>query len=412
MEYWKKASIVLGLGMFTDSIDLMLLAYVIPLLVKIWKITSAEIGLMGTIFNVVVILMAIFSGPLSDYFGRVKVWIIGNLIAGIFLWGSTFTDNWFIFAVLRGIGSATVGMTVSAYYTLIPEEAPPRFRATLASVIAAIGGIIASILYSTFLGLAGVTPWIDWRFMVRFLATMNIIAAISGLLILREPAIWKERRQLTKEKMSYKALFTREFAGIFIVAALLPCLLGMGAFGFVFVNFSSYFQTTLMKFSPATIGIVAMVGTIWGTVVRLITGPVSDRIGRLKTIIALTIPGLIVTQVLWRLPYFGVGEALHLVIAFIALYMLSGLVMYGLEAPPFIYLAEIVSTLARGTAETFVMILRGIINGVLSLVIGYLALAAPCEAFAWYSAITCILALICASILLRKGLERTGKPLL
>jgi len=212
--------------------------------------------------------------------------------------------------------------------------------------------------------------------------------------------------------MSYKALFKREFAGIFVIAALLPCLLGMGSFGFVVVNFISYFQTAQMKFSQSIIGIVAMVGTIWGTVARLITGPISDRVGRLKTIIISIIPGLIASQVLWRLPYFGTGEALGLIIAFIITYMITGLVMYGLEVPPFIYLAEIVPTLARGTAETFVMILRGVLNGILSLVVGYWALVAPCEAYAWYSAIVCILALMCASILLRKGLDRTGRPLL
>jgi len=420
MEYWKKASIVFALGMFTDSIDFLLLAYIIPLLVPLWRITSAEVGIMGTIFNIIVILMAIISGPISDYFGRTKVWSIGNLLAGIFLTASTFTDNWLYFAILRGIGSATVGVTIPQYYTLIPEEAPPRIRATLAALIQAITAAIASVLYGTFLGLAGVIPWLDWRFMVRFLALWNIIAAVSGFLVLKEPAIWRERRQLAKEgklqetrqEMSYKALFKREFAGIFILAALLPCLLGMGSFGFVVINFISYFQTAQMKFPQAIIGMVAMVGTIWGTVVRLITGPISDRVGRLKTIIVFIIPGLIASQVLWRLPYFGTGEALGLIIAFIITYMITGLVMYGLEVPPFIYLAEIVPTLSRGTAETFVMILRGVLNGILSLVVGYWALVAPCEAYAWYSAIVSIAALICASILLRKGLDRTGKPLL
>ena len=62
--------ITAGLGWMFDSMDTGIISFVLPVLMKAWKLSPEQVGTIGSIGLVGMAIGAILSGTMADLFGR------------------------------------------------------------------------------------------------------------------------------------------------------------------------------------------------------------------------------------------------------------------------------------------------------------------------------------------------------
>jgi MFS transporter, putative metabolite:H+ symporter len=117
-----------GIGWMFDSMDTGIVSFVLPVLMKTWKLTSTQVGLISSIGLAGMALGAILSGTFADYFGRKKVFastlVIYSLATG--LCGLSWDFNSLaIFRFLVGFG---LGGQLPVAVTLVSEFSPAKNR--------------------------------------------------------------------------------------------------------------------------------------------------------------------------------------------------------------------------------------------------------------------------------------------
>ena len=75
-KFHYKLLLVTGLGWMFDSFDTGLIAFVLPLLAKEWGLTTAQMGVVGSIGLAGMALGAVVSGSLADRWGRKNVFFV------------------------------------------------------------------------------------------------------------------------------------------------------------------------------------------------------------------------------------------------------------------------------------------------------------------------------------------------
>ncbi|MEM2455293.1 MAG: MFS transporter [Candidatus Bathyarchaeia archaeon] len=420
VEYYKKAAILMGIGTFSDAADYAVVLMTMPLLIPAFKLTGYEVTWIVSIPWAVTLIASIIMGPFADRYGRKPCFIIGNLVAGISYLSAIFATHWIHFVIARSIAMATIPLTKALTVAILSESAPPEKRQTWIS----ISGFIEDAGLTTFsvlLALSGVFPWISWQLMVTYLCILDIIVSIAGIFILKESEVWLERKKLIKEgkipkeevKTSWRSLFSSEVRTKYILAWLLTMVYApvglMAASG----GYATYFQTVFLKWSPSLIGILGILSSVIRACIRGSFGPLADKIGRLNTMIVITLPAMICSILAWHTPVIiGVGMTLPVILFYFFNSQIGAFTGSPMEDVPRTFLAESVPTLARGTAGASVDVLRGLMNFIASTSVGLLALIIPpWTAYSLPPIIGGILGLALAFTAKKKGFETKGKIL-
>jgi MFS transporter, AAHS family, 4-hydroxybenzoate transporter len=123
------------LVMMTDGFDLGAAAFAGPGILKEWKLSGQELGVLFSSS-----LAAGFVGPplfgfLSDKFGRKRVIVCGAYVFGIFTLAAALTSNLGELIAVRVLAGVALGGVLPIVVTLNNEFAPARVRATLVVLI-------------------------------------------------------------------------------------------------------------------------------------------------------------------------------------------------------------------------------------------------------------------------------------
>ncbi len=141
--------ITAGVGWMFDSMDTGIVSFVLPVLMKTWKLSSTQVGLIASIGLAGMALGAVFSGTLADYFGRKKVFAGTMLIYSVATGLCGLSWNFTSLAVCRFLVGFGLGGQLPVAVTLVSEYSPAkkrgRFLVLLESFWAA-GWLIASII--------------------------------------------------------------------------------------------------------------------------------------------------------------------------------------------------------------------------------------------------------------------------
>src|SRR6201993_5105684 len=170
----RKARTIIGAATFFDGLDLLAVAYVVPVLAPLWGLNPQKIGLLISSGFLGQLVGALFFGWVAERFGRMPamVWSIALFsILSLACAASWNFESFLVFRFLQGIG---LGGELPVAATYIGEVSKAKGRGQ-------------SILYYQVLfafGLAGcgllalwVVPHLGWQFLF-------IIGAIPALLIL------------------------------------------------------------------------------------------------------------------------------------------------------------------------------------------------------------------------------------
>ncbi|MGL4666579.1 MAG: MFS transporter [Saezia sp.] len=280
--YQKKTLFASTTGYALDGLDMMLLAFCMPLILPFFGISRAEGGMLTTITLIGAVIGGIGFGMLADKYGRIRVFSWTIIIFSIFT-GLCAASPWFApfdfeaFAVFRFLSGLGLGGEFGIGMTLVAETWPSKYRSRATSVVALgfqAGLILASV---TVFFVAGKLGW-GWQgvFLVGVLPAIFVAWVRRHL---DEPEIWKELEKKHENKIAIGKLFETKRITMTTIGLIIACAVQ----NFGFYGIMSWMPTMLAseigeKFAGTTLWTAS---TTCGMVIGILTfGWLCDKIGR------------------------------------------------------------------------------------------------------------------------------------
>ena len=168
-----RARIIMGSATFFDAFDALSLAFVMPILVRLWSLSSVEIGWMIAASYIGQLVGALLFSQLAERYGRVPSAAAATAIMSVMSLGCALVGSfWWLFAcrLIQGIG---VGgeMPVAAAYISELSRAQGRGRFFLLYEIIFPVGLMATGQIGTLL-----VPLLGWKILF-------LIGGIPGLIL-------------------------------------------------------------------------------------------------------------------------------------------------------------------------------------------------------------------------------------
>ncbi|AVK60847.1 MFS transporter [Lactobacillus sp. CBA3605] len=167
--------LLIGTAWLFDALDVALLSFIMPVIKESWQLSAGQLGAVGAVTSLGMIIGALGCGYLADKFGRKPV-----LIATLLLFSTgnlllTLTPNVGWFLVVRLITGIGLGGELPVAAAVIADNFTGTKRARMLVLVDsfwAFGWILASIL--AFL----VMPRFGWRVTVLITALMGVYALL------------------------------------------------------------------------------------------------------------------------------------------------------------------------------------------------------------------------------------------
>lgn len=141
--------VITGLGWMFDAMDTGIIAFVLPVLIKTWGLTTAQVGYIGSIGLIGMALGAVLAGTVADRFGRKKVFAATLVIYSVatgFCGLAWSYESLLLFRFLVGFG---LGGQLPVAVTLVSEYAPPGARGRFIVLLESfwgVGWLLAAII--------------------------------------------------------------------------------------------------------------------------------------------------------------------------------------------------------------------------------------------------------------------------
>ena len=173
-----KILIPIGTGWFFDAFDALAIAYVLPVLIGLWKLAPSQIGTLIAIGYLGQVIGSIFFGWLAERIGRVPVTIYTLLLFSVMSFVAAFAWDYPSLLAIRFIQGIGLGGEIPIMATYIGEFASSKSRGRFA-----LGYQMLFTIGLLFTGLAGVwiVPTLGWQ-------AMFIVGALPALIAL--PLRW------------------------------------------------------------------------------------------------------------------------------------------------------------------------------------------------------------------------------
>ncbi|WP_033292978.1 MFS transporter [Amycolatopsis jejuensis] len=154
---------VIGVGAIFESIDILALSVLLPVLSKHFGLTSADAGLLASASLLGMAVGAVIAGVLADRLGRRRIIMYALGAFSLFTMIAAFSPTWgflFVMRTLAGIGLGAEAAVLPTYLSeFVPGRARGKYVGTLSGYLA-LGGFPTPLL-----AYAIVTPFADgWRY--------------------------------------------------------------------------------------------------------------------------------------------------------------------------------------------------------------------------------------------------------
>jgi putative MFS transporter len=164
---------ICGAGWAADAMEVIIIAFVIPAVIREWSLTSGQAGFIGTAIFLGMLAGAWFWGTISDYVGRKLGFQLTVLVDSVFGFLSALSPSYIWLVLLRALTGFGVGGTLPVDYSIFSEYLPRSNRGRYLVILEsfwALGTIVAA-------GLAWlIVPRVGWRALLA-------ISAVPGLII-------------------------------------------------------------------------------------------------------------------------------------------------------------------------------------------------------------------------------------
>ncbi len=168
-----KLLFICGASWAADAMEVLIISFVIPALMKEWKLSTVQAGFLGTATFLGMLVGAWFWGTISDYIGRRLGFQLTILVDSLFGFLSALAPNFPLLVLFRALTGFGVGGTLPVDYSIFAEYLPRKKRGHYLVILEsfwAIGSIIAA-------GLAWlIVPKVGWR-------TLLAVSALPGVIV-------------------------------------------------------------------------------------------------------------------------------------------------------------------------------------------------------------------------------------
>ncbi|MBS4197136.1 MFS transporter [Lederbergia citri] len=185
---------IAGLGWAFDAMDVGILSFVIAALAIDWNLTPSEMGWIGSINSIGMVVGALVFGSIADKIGRKNVFMLTLIIFSLASGLSAFTTTLVAFMILRFFVGAGLGGELPVASTLVSESVEAKERGRVVVLLEsfwAVGWLVAALI-SYF-----VIPEYGWR-VALILTALPAFYAIYLRLKLPDSPQFSAKKELTQ----------------------------------------------------------------------------------------------------------------------------------------------------------------------------------------------------------------------
>lgn len=245
---------------------------ILPVFVRDFAIPPASASLSLTFSTIALAIGLVFSGPVSDAYGRKPIMLFSMIATGVLMMATSLAPNWHALLALRiAIGLLLGGITAVNLTYLAEEVDQHSLGLAIGYVVAgnSIGGMVARV----FVGVAA--DHMDWRWPITAVGVMSLVAA--AVLWLWLPPSRFFRPSPLRIATTFDN-FGRHLSSPGLAPAFLAGFLLMGCF----VAFFNYIGFRLLA-PPFELGqtVVGMISVVYlpASYAAVEAGKMSDHIG-------------------------------------------------------------------------------------------------------------------------------------
>ncbi|MGA2549505.1 MAG: MFS transporter [Burkholderiaceae bacterium] len=301
-----RAVIASCLGWALDLFDLFILLFVAPVVGRLFFPSDHAMLSLAAVYAsfAVTLLMrpvgsALF-GSYADRHGRKSAMVVAVVGVGVAtaLFGALPTVAQvgllapLLFIALRLVQGIFVGGVVASTHTIGTESVPPAWRGAVSGLIggggAGIGALLASLAYLAMSTLFPGPAFDIWGWRCMFFT--GIFSSVLGLYIfssLEESPLWKSghsaKAATTPSRSPLRSLFSRDYRGILLINLLLT--IGGGSGYYLTSGFLPSYLKLVNHAPDGAASVILLISSLSVVVASVLTGHVSNFIGRRKTFI-------------------------------------------------------------------------------------------------------------------------------
>jgi MFS family permease len=333
-------------GWAVDAMDAQLFSFVLPVLIAVWGMTTAQAGYLATATLLSAAVGGWACGYLADRFGRVRVMQFTILWFSVFTFIAGFTQNFEQLIAVRVLQGLGFGGEWASGAVLMGEIIRPAHRGKAVGTVQSgfgVGWCAAAALAGIIL--AHVPAEYAWR-------ALLMIGVLPGFLVLylrrtiEEPELYKQTRaeiKATGHAPGLGDIFRPGMLRVTVLASLLA--FGVIGVGGAIVNWLPTFMKTVRHLSPAASGYYVFLVTAGSFFGFLASAYLSDVLGRRRTFQLFLVCSWLVTIAYMFLPLSG-GWLILMGVPF-------GFFTIGNYAALGPFFTELFPTAVRGSGQSF-----------------------------------------------------------
>ena len=208
-SFHRKLLLIGGLGYMFDGLDSSSLAFLLPVISKLWHLSSVQTGLVASSTYIGYFFGAFLSGVSADVIGRRRIMMSALAIYCVASFASAMVSDWHVFFAARivaGFGSGAEAVVIAPF---LAEFIPRRYRGMFCGAL--VGFMSFGYVTSSVLGFTVVKNFPDgWRY-VAIVTALPVLLLLWWRKSLPESARWLDSRGRAAEADGVVSKIEAEF---------------------------------------------------------------------------------------------------------------------------------------------------------------------------------------------------------
>ncbi|WP_428155924.1 MFS transporter [Brevundimonas sp.] len=283
--------VLLSINFGIVFLDRNALNYMMPFVAEELHLDNSQIGMLAGATALSWALSGLFFSMFSDRTGKRKtVIVIVTVLFSIASIASGFATSFIALLLIRLLMGAAEGPVLPISQAMIAAEVRPERRGLFMGIMNNFGANLLGVMIAPPL-LVGVAAALGWRTGFWLAGLPGLIMAALIYFLLREPpknAALSQIPEEAKDKQSWGALLKSR--NILLCSGISCCMLAWTLLGWVFLP---VYLVREAGFTPGTMGILISVLGASALVSCVLVPALSDRIGRVPTMVMFTMMGIL-----------------------------------------------------------------------------------------------------------------------